>query len=506
MHSIWAVAENTVKQALRMKIAAAFVILLLVLLPVLGATVTGDGTLKGRLQTFVSYGLSLTSILLCLLSIIVSVYSLTSDIQQKQIYTVVTKPVRRFQLLLGKLLGVILLNAALLVLFSTIIYAITVYIPRHFKVTEAELGRLMARYSEALQDELSKTGARYSQELEAQLLHSNARLFNLQAEILDLEAKLTQVKNEFYTARASVVPPDVDVTGEVQETYRKLQQSGQMPEGMSPEAIIRELTSRKKLEKRAVGVNSQLIWEFPKVKPVDPSGSIFIRFKCDVSVTPPDSQVYTRWFVGDYRQIKYGTQARTPIYQSPIRKDPVRTFREMEVPADAVAEDGYLALGFMNVPLNDTVIIFPLEDGLEVLYKADTFTNNFLRAVLLILFRLVFLACLGVLAATFLSFPVAILFSLVVFLTATFSGFVLESFDSLGTNLTGVYSYTVRPVIQLLPQFDKFNPTKYLVPARLLSWSLLAKVGALMICVKSLLLMLLGLLIFSFKEIARITV
>ncbi|MHC4665531.1 MAG: hypothetical protein ACYS9T_06180, partial [Planctomycetota bacterium] len=122
MHSVWAVAINTIKQALRMKIAAVFIVLLIVLLPIMGFSMTGDGTLKGRLQTFVSYGLSLTSFLLCLLTIAVSIYSLTSDIVQRQIYTVLTKPIRRFQLLVGKLLGVILLDAALLVLFSAIIY------------------------------------------------------------------------------------------------------------------------------------------------------------------------------------------------------------------------------------------------------------------------------------------------------------------------------------------------------------------------------------------------
>jgi len=47
MRSIWAVAVNTIKQAVRMKIADVFIILLLVLLPVMGLTMTGDGTLKG---------------------------------------------------------------------------------------------------------------------------------------------------------------------------------------------------------------------------------------------------------------------------------------------------------------------------------------------------------------------------------------------------------------------------------------------------------------------------
>ena len=63
MHSIWAVATNTIKQALRMKVALVFTLLLIVILPVLGFSATGDETLKGRLQTFVSYSLSLMSFL-----------------------------------------------------------------------------------------------------------------------------------------------------------------------------------------------------------------------------------------------------------------------------------------------------------------------------------------------------------------------------------------------------------------------------------------------------------
>ena len=167
MRSIWAVAVNTVKQALRMKVAAVFIILLVVLLPAMGLTMTGDGTLKGRLQTFVSYGLSLAAFLLCLLTIVVAIYSLTSDIEQKQIYTVVTKPVRRFQLLLGKLLGVILLDVFLLTLFSAIIYTITIYMPKFTQASEAEFA---------------------------------------------------QAQNEFYTARASLTPPEVDVSREVEQT------------------------------------------------------------------------------------------------------------------------------------------------------------------------------------------------------------------------------------------------------------------------------------------------
>jgi len=456
MRSIWAVATNTLKQALRMKIAAVFIILLIVLLPAMGLSMTGDGTLKGRLQTFVSYGLSLTSFLLCLLTIIVSIYSLTSDIKQKQIYTVITKPIRRFQFLLGKLLGVILLDAALLILFSAIIYAITIYTPKYLGADKAEL---------------------------------------------------TQVDNEFFTARIGLTPPEADVRQEVLEAYNKLKKTGQLNQifqDVPRKKIIAELTRRKKLEKRAAAPGYESVWQFHNigVKPDDPN--LFIRFKYDVSVNPPDLQVYGRWVVGDYRQIRYGARIQTPFHYFD-RKDLIRTFHEIEVPADAVAEDGYLAVRFINLPLNNTVVIFP-PDGLEVLYKADTFGANFLRAVILIMFRLIFLAVLGILASTFLSFPVAILLCLVIFSTAIVSGFVIESFEYISAELSGVYSYAVKPIIQLLPRFDRLNPSKFLVPARLLSWSLLARVAAIMICIKASLLLLLALLIFSYREIARIVV
>jgi hypothetical protein len=458
MRRIWAVAVNTIKQAVRMKIAAVFIVLLLVLLPLMAISATGDGTLKGRLQTFTRDSMSLVGLLLCLLTIVLSIYSVTSDIQQRQIYTVVTKPVRRFQILLGKLLGVILLNTVLLAIFSGVIYTIVVLMPRFSRAAEVERA---------------------------------------------------QAFNEFFTARTSITPPQIDVSNEVTEAYKKLEAEGQLEElfekGESRKRIIARLTRQMRLSKRAVPVGGQLLWEFYNVRIRDPNEKLFVRFKYDVSENPPDLQVYSDWRVGDYRQIRYG-QSTTPIHREPRRKDAVRTFQEIVVPADVVADDGYVAVGFLNLRLNDTVVIFPLEDGLEVLYKADNFTANFLRAVLMLLCRLIFLACLGIMAATFLSFPVAILFCIVVFLTSICSTFIIESFDLLGENMGVLYAYTVKLIVRLMPQFDRYDPLEYLVPGRLLSWSALGWCAATMVSLKAFVLLVLALVIFSFREIAKIIV
>lgn len=457
MRRLWAVAKNTIRQALRMKVAAAFIVLLLILLPVLGLTATGDGTLKGRLQTFVSYGFSLTSLLLSFLTIIVSIYAITSDIEHRQIYTVITKPIRRSHLIVGKLLGVLALDIALLILFAGIIYAVAVFMPRFFDASAQEL---------------------------------------------------VQVNNEFYTARASLVPPAVDVREEAEAIYERLKANDQLDiiyHNYSREEAIKLLMTQKQLEKRAAAVGERLLWEFKNVKPFDPNESLFIRFKYDVAATPPDEQVYGDWWIGDLRETGVGAQPTTPVFRD-TRKDAINSFHEIEVSASAVAEDGYLAVGFINPPLNETTVIFPLEDGLEVLYKADSFTGNFIRAALLILCRLIFLACLGTLAGSFLSFPVAILLCLVVFLTGTVSGFVIESFDSLSQNIGLIYTYSVKGLVRLLPQFDKYNPTTFLVSSRLMTWGFLARVALFMVFLKGLVLLLLALVIFRFRELAKVVV
>ena len=240
MHSIWAVATNTIKQALRMKVAAAFIILLMVLLPVMSVLMTGDGTLKGRLQSFVSYGLSLTSLLLCLLTIIVSIYSVTSDIEQRQIYTVITKPIRRYQFLLGKLLGVILLDVGLLVLFAGIIYAITICIPVFLgKVLgvillgEASLvlfGAIIYAITIHIRFLWKALGVTFlSLALLSLVFLLVYRIFIYTPDLtLITESELAEANSEFFTARTGLTPGKVDVRQEVEETYEKLKKTGQI--------------------------------------------------------------------------------------------------------------------------------------------------------------------------------------------------------------------------------------------------------------------------------------
>ena len=50
------------------------------------------------------------------------------------------------------------------------------------------------------------------------------------------------------------------------------------------------------------------------------------------------------------------------------------------------------------------------------------------------------------------------------------------------------------------------NPNEYLVPGRLLSWAVVGKALLFLVTIKAVLLLLVGIVIFKFREIAKVIV
>jgi hypothetical protein len=90
-----------------------------------------------------------------------------------------------------------------------------------------------------------------------------------------------------------------------------------------------------------------------------------------------------------------------------------------------------------------------------------------------------------------------------IFFTGIISGFILESFTFLSENISNVYTYTLKPLVELLPRFDKYNPQEALVSARAIRLSALGKAACGMVCVRGVLALIPALLIFSYREIAK---
>jgi len=91
-----------------------------------------------------------------------------------------------------------------------------------------------------------------------------------------------------------------------------------------------------------------------------------------------------------------------------------------------------------------------------------------------------------------------------VFCVGLTNGFIMEAIDSLNATAGMVYSFLVKPLLWLLPQFDgDYNPNGYIVDGRTLRWAFLATTAAITILVKGLLILLGGMLIFSRREVAK---
>ena len=128
MGSVWAIARQTFAQCLRMRVAAAFLLLLAAMLGALPLMMKGDGTLAGQIRTFLSYSTSLTGFLLTVVTVFVSTGAISIDVRDKQIFSLDTKPLARWQYVLGRWLGIVLMNGVFLLVATGVIYGFAQYL------------------------------------------------------------------------------------------------------------------------------------------------------------------------------------------------------------------------------------------------------------------------------------------------------------------------------------------------------------------------------------------
>src|SRR5688572_22017878 len=108
---VWAIARLAVKESFRRRVWVALVVYLVILL-FAGWFLKTNYSEPGKL--FFSVVLMATTYLTLLIALLVSAFSLPQDFKSKTIYTVVTKPVRAGDIVLGRILGFTLIGTVLL--------------------------------------------------------------------------------------------------------------------------------------------------------------------------------------------------------------------------------------------------------------------------------------------------------------------------------------------------------------------------------------------------------
>src|SRR5215472_11903040 len=136
MQRLFAITWLTWKAAFRFKLFLVVAVLLLASVVGIPLLIKDDGTARGFTQILLTYTLSTVSGLLGLSTLWLACGTLARDIEECQMQVVATKPISRWQIWLGKWLGIVSLNAALLVISGICVYGLLLW--RATKLPAAE--------------------------------------------------------------------------------------------------------------------------------------------------------------------------------------------------------------------------------------------------------------------------------------------------------------------------------------------------------------------------------
>ena len=412
-----------------------------------------DGTAKGLTQILLTYTLSAVASLLGIATLWLSCGTLARDIEECQLQVVTVKPIGRWQIWLGKWLGILGLNAMLLVLAGTAIFISLKWRASHLSPDEQRI-----------------------------------------------------LQNEIFVARASIKDRPPDLTPEID---RLVQQQNKK---LHPSSEQEEAEIRKQAAAEVMAVNTDVPPGYRRFWVVDlhtlPEQTrdepFRLRVKFHSSNPNPEATYNTYWTIGA------PTSAQRPtLYQSL----PPDSFQEFDIPAHHLDDKGRLTVDFFND--NDSSLMFPFEDGFELLYYENTFGVNFVRGIAIIFCWLALLSAIGLAAASQLSFPVAAFASMAVLIMGLCSGTIqivvdqgtIAGWDSSGSHYGhSPVDFVIVPIfrgaLNLIKLVESFSPVDFLSTGRSITWPMLGLAVAQIVLLLGGFFCLMGIVLFSRRELA----
>lgn len=468
MATIWAVARQMISEGIRMKIALVFLVLLGLVVVGLPFSIAGDSSLTGAVQSFMSYSFTAVSFLLAILTIFLS-RSLSDELVNRQILLVMTKPVPRWKYVLGKWLGITVLNAVFLASAGLIVYGMVYYLKAHHPALEEGFDKQQLEH-EVL---VARHATKYQ-----------VPDFKREAE-LEYERNLEQ---GVYDDR-----PDFDKKHEIERLQKVLSARWQ---------IVPPLGTR--------------LFEFKNIL-VDRSEGHYIQFQYKSNVTrPPPDEILRAVF-------RFGNPYKGAVVRDVKVRHRVDRWQTIRVPADVVAPDNTLAVQFFNQnpypnePQSNNIFEIRKSDDISVLFVVGSFGWNMVRLLCLIMCKLMFLAAVAILMTTVFSFPVACLGAFTVYVLAAGQSFILDGLDQMSNDYATMFSslsefflqstmHLLKLVGYILPNFARYDAVETFVNGHNvgLVWVLQAilEVGLL----KTGIVLGLAVLLFHRREVAEVSV
>jgi len=356
---ILGVARLTMRAAVRSRLVLSLVILLVLVTLFLPGIIKGDGTLPGRVRVLLHYTLGFAAWILSLATLWASAGAVSQEIEEKTIQLLAAKPIRTYQVWLGKWLGILFMNAVLLCVAGTIVW---------FSI---------ARYKSAF--------------------HGPPE-------------ELQRVRSEILVSRASVLPRPPLVRGEVRRRLKSLRERGEIPPQVPDRTALSVIRKQVLAEKSVVAAGQARRWIFdvpkdlvaPGVEVPETTSPITLRYRLLTSGRDRRAIPGT-WRIGTENRpelVVFETEdAPFGIHQVPIAAPALISAARRGIPIHATYTSRAAA--------GHAAAVFSREDGVAFLFRSGTFAGNFIRALVVVLFALALLAALGLTAGSLFSFPVA---------------------------------------------------------------------------------------------------
>jgi hypothetical protein len=289
------------------------------------------------------------------------------------------------------------------------------------------------------------------------------------------------LRNEILVARGSIRPKNVDDTITERTEQRLKERLAKNPISSSDLPEVRnQIRQQIKAEFELVPPGYTRTWQLSLGQAKDKlkDRPLQLRVKFNSADKSPSGTFAAVW--------RFGVPRKTILAQSEPMSLAPETFHEFAIPPNIFDEDGIVTVSFLNA--NNTTIIFPTDEGVELLYPKGSFAPNFARGLGVIYCWMGLLAIIGLFAASFLSFPVAAFFAVgvlaVVFSTKTIENAVSEGTlghfnEENGVQKPMAIDVVVIPVFKVILKVlqlpRSFSPVDSLSTGRDVGWAELAR-------------------------------
>ena len=361
MRSILAIASLAFRSAVRSRLLVSLVLVLFLAVFGLPLTIKGDGTIAGWARVLLQYALGFTMIVLGAATLWASCGSISRDIEGKQIRLVVVKPVYLMQVWFGKWLGLVAMNAVLLVFCGCITYGFLKWKTVTARVSPQEM---------------------------------------------------TVLYRDVLVSHRCIPPQPESVTDEARERLARLREQPGFPDELRDGEVLDVIAQRIRSERAVVPPGASREWRFPAIG--SPSGSR-TPLPADAAGEVDDSPFSLRvhWsslhgfsgpVSGTWHVQSEGSDQALDFAVTEGRQGVER----FSIPSSIIVPGQALLVRFTNTREKGSgSMVFDPNHAVEVDVRQGSFGMNFARALVVIFCRLAVLTAFGLTAGALFSFPVA---------------------------------------------------------------------------------------------------